>query len=70
MRALRTVTRLAGLLEKEAAWVRSPAGQGRLATATRLYHEKVRSAREPLGSASRWVVRPPADPLRPLSHGC
>mmetsp|Transcript_6112 Transcript_6112/g.21025 ORF Transcript_6112/g.21025 Transcript_6112/m.21025 type:complete len:163 (-) Transcript_6112:126-614(-) len=41
MRALRTVTRLAGLLEKEAAWVRSPAGQGPLATATRLYHEKV-----------------------------
>lgn len=63
MRALRTVTRLAGLLEKEAAWVRSPAGQGPFATATRLYHEKVRSA-------SRWVVRPPADPLRPLSHGC
>ena len=48
MRALRTVTRLAGLLEKEAAWVRSPAGQGPLATATRLYHEKVRSARERL----------------------
>lgn len=69
MRALRTVTRLAGLLEKEAAWVRSPAGQGPLATATRLYHEKVRREGA-LGSASRWVVRPPADPLRPLSHGC
>ena len=68
MRALRTVTRLAGLLEKEAAWVRSPAGQGPLATATRLYHEKVRrSARD---RASRWVVRPPAGPLLPLSHGC
>ena len=69
MRALRTVTRLAGLLEKEAAWVRSPAGQGSLATATRLYHEKV-TREGALGSApGGWLDHRRAH-SGPLSHSC